>query len=81
MNERIQELALQAGMKNTSLHYGRKDPYVLWEDDIEKFAELIIEDCIEIVEPCKCGCCHGEPESIISDTIIKQIRDHFGVEQ
>ena len=46
MNKQIESLALQAGMRKTSLHYGRKDPYVLWEDDIDRFAELIIEECI-----------------------------------
>ena len=47
----------------------------------ERFAELIVRECIEIVEPCKCGCCDGEPEGYITDTIIKQIREHFGVEK
>ena len=47
----------------------------------EKFAELIVQDCIEIVEPCKCGCCDGEPEGIITGTIIAQIKEHFGVEE
>lgn len=46
----------------------------------EKFAKLLIQDCIEIIEPCKCGCTNGEPESLICETIIKQIKKHFGVE-
>lgn len=44
MNDQIKEIALQAGMQKTSLHYGRRDPYVLWEDDIEKFARLLLAD-------------------------------------
>ena len=61
MNERIKELALQAGMQTTSLHYGRKDPYVLWENDIDTFAELIIEKlCYELMD------LHGaSPEHIV----------------
>ncbi len=43
MNERIEKIALESGMVKTSLHYGRKDPYVLWENDIETFAEKLIE--------------------------------------
>ena len=27
MNEQIKLLALKAGMRTTSLHYGRRDPY------------------------------------------------------
>lgn len=51
MNRRIEELALESGMKTTSLHYGRKDPYVLWENDIEIFAEKIIEKiCYELMD-------------------------------
>ena len=81
MNERIKQLAKQAE-EMTRQHY----PY--WHmldesgDDVwrEKFAELMIRECVEIVEPCKCGCCDGEPEGIITDTIIKQIKEHFGVD-
>ena len=39
---------------------------------LEKFAAQ------SLVEPCKCGCCDGEVESVIADTIIKQIKKHFG---
>jgi len=54
--------------------------YVAGELNPAKFAELIVRECIEIVKPCKCGCCVGEPEGIITDTIIKQIKKHFGIE-
>jgi hypothetical protein len=77
MNERIQELAEQAILQaNEAFDQKGKDyPGIV----MEKFAELIVRECIEIVEPCKCGCCDGEPEGIITDTIIKQIKQHFGV--
>lgn len=42
----------------------------------EKFAFLIIQDCIEIVEPCKCGC--GE-EDVNANIIIHDIKEHFGI--
>jgi hypothetical protein len=50
MNEHIEKLALAAGMQKTSLHYGRRDPYVLWENDIEKFAQLIVSECAGIYD-------------------------------
>ena len=78
MNERIKKLAEQAGFQYI------KDEGIGWagnyNDSLPKFAELLVRECIEIVEPCKCGCCDGEPEGIIADTIIKQIKKHFGVE-
>lgn len=79
MNERIQELAEQAILQANEVfdQKGKDYPGIV----MEKFAELIVRECIEIVEPCKCGCCDGEPEGIITDTIIKQIKQHFGVER
>ena len=44
MNERIQELAEQAGFDSVSkVRFGI-------EQDLEKFAELIIRDCIDKIE-------------------------------
>jgi hypothetical protein len=80
MNERIGQLAEQAG-PNTQEELNSMDRTNVHVIDVKKFAELIIRECIEIVEPCKCGCCDGEPEGIITDTIIKQIKQHFGVEE
>lgn len=83
MTNRIKELAAQAGA-NFYEEKTRGGDCVEFMDylcfDHEKFANLLIQDFIEIVEPCKCGCCHGEPEGIIADTIIKQTKQHFGVE-
>jgi hypothetical protein len=77
MNERIKELAERANV--TPLYSPAYAPrYIFEEEELEKFAELIVRECIEIVEPCKCGCCDGEPEGIITDIIIKQIKEHFG---
>lgn len=77
MNRKIYELAEQAGTILVEDQWN--GDYI--EFNKEKFAELIVRECIEIVEPCKCGCCDGEPEGIITDTIIKQIKQHFGVEE
>ena len=48
--------------------------------DTKKFALLIIKECIEIVEPCKCGC-RCDEEVAITDSIIADIKEHFGVEE
>jgi hypothetical protein len=90
MNERIKLLALEAGMRTTHLHYGRKDPYVLWEDDIKKFAELIVEECAGLFVDQKYMILNPlEPfanERIRAlkehdkDT-VRKIKGHFGVEE
>jgi hypothetical protein len=69
MNEHIEKIALDAGMVKTSLHYGRKDPYVLWENDIETFAEKLIEKiCYDLMNV------HGaSPEH------IEHVAKHYGV--
>ena len=77
MNERIKELALQAGFKTDRLGH------LFGGDDIEKFAELIVQECI--------GCC----EQVISDPVpesvdtwlnggeqcIQEIKEHFGIKE
>jgi hypothetical protein len=84
MNERIKELARKAGI-SILYEYDGYDGHagVANFDDIEKFAELIVKECI--------GCC----EQVISDTVPKsidtfeqggihcmdEIKQHFGVEE
>ena len=68
MNERIKEFAKQAGF------YKYGDDF---EDIIEKFAELIVRECIEV----------GGPEDSYRDEwfnakvdSVAKIKQHFGVE-
>ena len=73
MNERIKELAQQAGCSIDGMGYG--------EGNVEKFAELIIRECI--------GCCEQVisdpvPESVDSwlnggEQCIQEIKEHFGL--
>ena len=82
MNERITELALQAGFS--------KDKYSLYWDedanangvDLEKFAELIVRECL--------GVAHQEHKNALefdwdnddtAQTIRDSISEHFGVEE
>ena len=74
MNERIEELSLQC-IRYKLIAEGARSDF-----DYKKFAELIVRECIEIVEPCKCGCCDVD-EFLITRSIISQIKEHFGVEE
>ena len=75
MNERIRELAEQAGIS-----LSQKDFSYYWvesAEDIEKFAALIVRECVEV--------CHKMAEDSDSyvvhdgDTCAEQIKKHFGV--
>ena len=51
MNERIRELAEQAGLRFTQLMSNPMVPVVDGkETDLEKFAELFVRECIDVVE-------------------------------
>lgn len=61
MNERITLLALKAS-----------DPKTGWLDR-QKFAELIVQECIDIVSDCSVEYC-TRPQ------IVNEIKEHFGVQ-
>ena len=81
MNERIRELALQAGIKITPMivdgvEYEYEDVDMDGSEDLEKFAELIVRECIDLVE--------GYTKQRTHTTFYKaeeQIKQHFGVEE
>ena len=66
MNERIKELIKQA----TTVWYS--GPGEIEEFDKEKFAELIVAECVDVVK--------WTPSIFPNDTIIKNIKEHFEVE-
>jgi hypothetical protein len=70
MNERIKQLALQAELPlldvDGNCKYG--DTYF----SKEKFAELIVQECIDTVSDCSVEYC-TRPQ------IVKEIKQHFGV--
>ena len=78
MNERIRQLAVEAdGVFIHKLITGAKQ-YTFLEKDLEKFAELIVRECIQI----------GGPEDSYTDEWFKakadsvaKIKKHFGVEE
>ena len=79
MNKLLREFEKESGLQIYGLG-ARRDP---WEAALEKFAELIVRECI--------GCC----EQVISDPVpesvdtwlnggeqcIQEIKAHFGVEE
>jgi hypothetical protein len=68
MNERIKEFAKQAGF------YKYGDDF---EDIIEKFAELIVRECLDIAQDR--AAFDGFPPNDVNH-IIDEIKLHFGVE-
>ena len=86
MNERIQELALQAGnyaykMNPEEDSYGRPaNPRKFQQDRDEKFAELIVRECIGVVEGG--SFLHDQaPTAIFARECSGAIKRHFGVEE
>ena len=74
MNERIRELGLQADIKfETHPQHQGVDTAVIIPTDLEKFAELIVADCIRIVE----GYCETSPEIY---GLPLEILEHFDME-
>ena len=68
MNERIKELAAKAGCSIDGMGYG--------EGNVEKFAELIVRECIDIAYEYDAPKMSG-PGMIIGN----RIEEHFGVEE
>jgi len=82
MNKRIQELAEQA----TTIEYGVDNGFDRVTFDKEKFAELIVRECVQVCEPIL-----DEPYENMTefgkglvegqDVAIERIKEHFGVEE
>jgi hypothetical protein len=71
MNERIYELAEQAGAYCEVLRGGDYKPPVLDGMNLEKFAELIVQKCADI----------GEQYADGNYEVRNQILEYFGVEE
>ena len=76
MNERFRQLAEEAGWDN---HHSKFDTR------IEKFAELIVRECADIVEQAKkspfVSLDDAKRMSHFVDVTKKKINKHFGVEE
>ena len=93
MNERIRLLAEQAGEYVNSVYTGpvrSKTPGKIWEDGHvgwheqfnQKFAELIVKECLKQVDSIRDGCERdGEDEQVLgADWAGLAIARYFGVE-
>ena len=71
MNERLEQLAVQAGLWNDMEPTRRSGRYVGYMNvaDVEKFAELIVKECWALVD-------HDNKQYIKA-----QFKELFGVEQ
>lgn len=70
MKERIRELAKQAG--GHGLKMSTMGLSLLGEDAIEKFAELIVQECCEVAH------CNFHVDGLTLGSIM---REHFGMEK
>ena len=82
MNERFIKLALDAGLLNYVDHETPRRYFVhghAEQEDVEKFAELIVRECIDIAgkEDFDVMMKEGYPCS----QTAKKIKEHFGVEE
>ena len=79
MNERIEKLAEQAGLWNDMEPTRREGRYVGYMNvsDVEKFAELIVERCLSMIE--NEAAQYVEP--VWEVELLNDIRDHFGIEE
>jgi len=75
MNERIKELMKQAGTDSSGKWMGL--------EHAEKFAELIVRECVSTVENLSPG--YQDYRNQIEDAFrrdcVEQIKQHFGVEE
>ncbi len=73
VNELIRELALQAGAGEWG------DSVVPAMMDIEKFADLIVQECIETVQKRYMGDNNREDMEVLR--CVSELKNHFGVEE
>ena len=71
MNERIKELAEQAGFMDSWFSESGDD----CEKEIKKLTELIIKECSDVILKWK-----KEPFPFDEDTAVSIIHEHFGIE-
>jgi hypothetical protein len=85
MNDQIRQLAEQVGAVRNVLAMGRHDGVLFTEYELEKFAELIVKECVHVAV--------FKDDGMISTADVagymaagrasaaKIIKEHFGVEE
>ena len=69
MNERIEQLAEQCWVYTNEPLFSVKSPH--WEFDRQKFAQLIVQECIRLCD---------QIDLVGADDCIDNIKEHFEVE-
>jgi hypothetical protein len=77
MNKKIRELAEQAGAKDDGDYWGDEYFTLKGEEDIEKFAQLIILEC---VNACLKATNEDSPVHLVSIAYADNVKKHFGIE-
>ena len=77
MNERIGKLAVKAGAHWDHGDWNMPSAVYFSERDLEKFAELIVLECIDIIAPYTVRMSRPGEEYLHP---ILEIRKHFGIE-
>lgn len=79
INQKIKKLAQQAGfgLRDDELYTSKLEHLPITED-MEKFAELIVKECISIAED-RATFDWAPPNDV--NHIISEIKEHFGVEE
>jgi len=75
MNERIKELSSQVGAVYNVLAMGRSDGVLFTEFELEKFAELIVRECADLVKD------FYQEDEFTCYNAAEEIKEHFGVEE
>jgi hypothetical protein len=81
MNERIRELAEQTGITtNIDTDYFQRDVNKWIDYFSEKFAELIVRECVNVCESMQLIGPYKEVQNATLKDAAIQIKEHFGVE-
>ncbi len=81
MNERIKELAEQAGLSHMPSNYpDMADLYKGADFELEKFAELIVQECVDRIKNADMTDLEGSDPDDVLWLVERQIVKHFGVE-
>jgi regulator of sirC expression with transglutaminase-like and TPR domain len=77
MNERIRKLAIEADIdffNSTDPEYYRREYCEAWTEQQQKFAELIVAECIDINK-------QELSFSALFERLMNKYKNHFGVEE
>ena len=82
MNERIRELAEQAGLEfDNDLALEPEPIYYTTQKDLEKFAELIVKECADICMEMATECAGLPGDGALAKDCADWIKKDFGVEE